>query len=61
MSQHGKVVGDDQHGEVVLLFHADQQVDDLGLDGDIQGRYRLVGNDQARAAASALAMPMRWR
>jgi len=36
MAQHGKIVGDDQQGKVVGCLHVLQQINDLGLDGDVQ-------------------------
>ena len=37
MFDHGKIVGDEQVGEPQIAFETDQQVDDLGLNGNIQG------------------------
>ena len=46
MLDDAEVVGDEQVGELEFLLEASQQVQDLGLDGDIQGRDGLIGNDQ---------------
>ncbi|MCY1502285.1 hypothetical protein D9M68_363810 [compost metagenome] len=44
------VVGDEQHrGAFLLLQHFDQ-VEDLALDGDVERRRRLVGDQQLRTA-----------
>ena len=43
---HGEVVGDEKVGELELLLQVDQQVDDLGLDRDVERRHRLVADDQ---------------
>src|SRR5215212_6249411 len=45
---HREVVGDEDVGEVELLLEVLQQVDDLGLDRDVQRRDGLVADDQAR-------------
>lgn len=37
-----------QVGQIQLSFEFVQQFDDLGLDGDIQRRHRLVANNEAR-------------
>ena len=43
---HGQVVGDDEVGEVELLLQLVEQVDHLGLHRHVEGRHRLVGDDQ---------------
>ncbi len=45
---HRQVVRDEQIGEVELALQVLQQVDDLRLDGDVQGRNRFVANDEGR-------------
>ena len=37
---------DEQEGEPEFLLEGIQQVDDLGLDGNVQGRDRLIGDDE---------------
>src|SRR6185503_7635607 len=44
----GQVVGDEQVREVHAALQVAQQVDDLRLDGDVEGRHRLVGDDEPR-------------
>ena len=44
---HGEVVGDHDVGELVAPLELLQQVEDLRLDRDVEGRDRLVGDDQA--------------
>ena len=46
VAHRGKVVGDQQIREVVLLLQVDQEVHDLGADRDVERRYRLVQDDQ---------------
>ena len=46
---HGKVVGDEEIGQVQLVFQIAQQVQDLRLDGHVEGADRLVANDEFRA------------
>ena len=41
-----EVVRDEQHGEAELALQVGEQVDDLGLDRDVEGGYGLVGDDQ---------------
>ena len=43
-----EVVGDEEIGQPESFLQVLQQVDDLGLDGNIQGGDRLVGDDQIR-------------
>jgi hypothetical protein len=47
VADHVQVVGDEQVGEVELGLQVLHQVDDLGLDRDVQGRDRLVADDEA--------------
>jgi hypothetical protein len=60
---HGEVVGHEQHGEVQPALEVAQQVEDLRLDRDVEGRDRLVGDEQAgldgqgAGDADALALP----
>ncbi len=35
--QHREIMGDDRQGQAVFGLHGLEQVDDLGLDGDVQG------------------------
>ena len=45
---HGEVMGDEDIGEVHLLLEGFQQVEDLGLDGYVQGGDRLVTYHEIR-------------
>src|SRR4029453_4732349 len=47
---HAEVVGDEQQGGVAVGDLGPQQVEDLGLDGDVEGGRRLVGDQQLRLA-----------
>ncbi len=47
---HAEVVGDQHHGHVALALLGLEQVEDLGLDGDVEGGGGLVGEEQAGAA-----------
>ena len=42
------VVGDEQVGELVPLLKVAEQIEDLRLHRDVEGRDRLVGDDQRR-------------
>ena len=44
LGDHAQVVGDEDDGQLLLLLQLAQQVEDLGLGGHIQGRGRLVGD-----------------
>ncbi len=48
---HAHVVGHQHHRGAVLAAHALEELDDLGLDRDVEGRRRLVGDHQARIGA----------
>ena len=53
------VVGDEQKREAVGGLQGAQQVENLGLDGHVEGRHRLVAHHQARVSARALATATR--
>ena len=65
MLHDAQVVRDEQVGQAELLLQVLQQVDDLGLDGDVQRGYSLVADHQLRAQdqgagdADPLALPAR--
>src|ERR1700682_5907236 len=46
VADHSQVVGNHQVRERETLLELLEQVDDLGLDGDVKGRHRLVGDNQ---------------
>jgi hypothetical protein len=39
---HRQVMGDEQHGETKICLYFVEQIEDLGLDGYIQGRNRFI-------------------
>ena len=43
---HGEVVGDEDHRAAELLLQVAQQLQDLRLNGDVERRRRLVGDQQ---------------
>ena len=47
LRHHAHVVGDQHQRHAAFALEIQQQVDDLGLDGDVQRRGRLVGDQQA--------------
>ena len=57
-----QVVGDEQIGEAELVLELLEQVDDAGLDADVERRHRLVEHDQLRLdrerAGDADALPL---
>ena len=46
MADHGQVMGYEQIGELHLLLQVHEQVDDLGLDGNVQGADGLITDDE---------------
>ena len=44
-----EVVGDEQHRHALGLLHLGEQVEDAGLDGDVEGGGRLVGDQDVGA------------
>ena len=45
---HRQVVGNEQEREIELLAEVDEQIQDLGLDRDVEGGHGLVGEDELR-------------
>ena len=50
LPDHGQVVGDEQHRQAALVAQVLEQLDDLRLDGDVEGGGGLVGDEQPRVA-----------
>ena len=48
MAHHAQVMGDEEQGQPHLALQPGEEIEDLGLDRDIQGRDRLIGDDQLR-------------
>ena len=46
LAHDAEIVGDQQHRHVELGFELEQQLEDLRLDGDVERRGRLVGDEQ---------------
>ena len=46
VAHHGEVVGDENHGQVEFFAELEQEVDDLGLNGDVERADGFVGNDE---------------
>ena len=44
--QQGEVMGDEEKGEMLLLLQLTEEIDDLGLHGNVQGGCRFIGQDQ---------------
>ena len=59
-AHEGEVVGDEEDREVALVPQLEEQVHDLGLDRDVEGRGRLVG-DRARRGSEARARAIMTR
>ena len=59
---HGKVVGNEQHGKVVLGAQALEQLQDAGLHRDVEGGQDFVAQQEAGVAGqSARAIATRCR
>ena len=48
MPDHPEVMGDEDEGQVHPRAKTGEEVEDLGLDRDVEGRDGLVGDDQLR-------------
>ena len=48
VAHHRQIVCDEQVGQAKLALERIQQVDHAGLDGHVEGRYRLVEHDHRR-------------
>ena len=46
VAHHGQVVRDEDHCQLELAHQALEQVENLRLDGDVEGRNRFVCEDQ---------------
>ena len=46
MLDDGEVVGDEEVGEAEAILQVGEEVDDLGLDGDVEGADGLVADDE---------------
>ena len=53
LGDHAEVVGDQHDRGAGLLLEVEHQVEDLRLDGDVERRGRLVGDQHLRIAARA--------
>jgi hypothetical protein len=58
---HAEIVGDQDDRHAGLLLQVAQQIEDLRLHGHVERGGRLVGDQQHRAQASAIAIITRWR
>ena len=61
LADHAEVVSDEHHRHPVLALQSVEQLEHLGLHGHVEGGRRLVGDQQLRAQASAIAIITRWR
>ncbi|MDZ7269475.1 MAG: hypothetical protein ONB48_18830 [candidate division KSB1 bacterium] len=52
---------DDQHGQMMLLAQAAQQVEHAALDEYLEGGKRFIGCREQGTSASARASTTRWR
>ena len=49
MPDHGQVMGNEQVGILIFFLKSRDQVEDLGLHGNIQGRGGLIKNNEFRS------------
>jgi hypothetical protein len=54
-------VGDEEDRHAALRLEPSEEIQDLRLDRDVERRGRLVGDQQRRPEASAIAIMARWR
>jgi len=45
---HGQIVGNEQHGQAPLVANVEQEIEYLGLNGDIERRDTFIGNEEIR-------------
>ena len=57
VSHNFQIVGNEQYGEAHLLLELVQQVEDLGLNADVQGADGFVAQEQLREAYEAKGCP----
>src|SRR5215208_968264 len=57
MLNHGKVVSNKEIGQVKLVLQFLEKVNDLGLDGNIQGRDGLITNNKGRLQCQSTCYP----
>ena len=50
VADDAEVVGDEEVGDALLFLEVDEEVEDRRLHGDVEGRGRLVADDNARLA-----------
>ena len=50
LGHHAEIVRDEQDAHADLLLQAAQEIQNLGLDGDVERRGRLVGDEQRGVA-----------
>ena len=48
LAHDAEIVGDEQHGHVELGLELRQELEDLRLDGHVERRGRLIGDEQVR-------------
>ena len=51
LTHHGEVVGDQEHRHAEAGLQAEEQIEDLRLDGDVERGRRLVRHEQVGIAA----------
>ncbi len=51
LGHHAEIMGDEEDRHAELALQPAHQVEDLGLDGDVERRRRLVGDEEPRPAA----------
>ena len=61
VADDAQVVRDEDVRQPELRLEVLEQVEDLRLHRDVQGRDGLVGDDQLRVHGERLAIPIRWR
>ena len=59
VTNHREVVADEKVAQALRALELGEQVQDLALDGDVETRGRLVGDDEAGSSARARATPTR--
>ena len=62
MVHHVEIMGDEDEGKAEIALQGLEKIEDLRLDRDVEGRDRLIGDDQPRlhrqGAGDADALPL---
>ncbi len=61
LGNHAEIMGDQNYGSAYSLLQLQHEPQDLCLNGDVERRRRLVGDEKLRVAGKCHCDMMRWR